>query len=144
MRFISAYQEIDKLVTDVEGLLQSKKLDRKDILLICLESHRSKVARMLDIPMETVDEESENPLDKYDLRDDSYDLYDNLILTGGYVLLGRKDKVDDSMLDSSSEDVERHSSMHAPGFGVSMDAPDSDETNHEDNFNPDNKNPQVD
>lgn len=147
MRFISAYQELDKMVADVERLLQNKEIDRKDILLICLESRRSEISRMLDIPMETVkddSDEAQNPLDKYDLTESSYDLYDNLILTGGYVLLGRKDKIDDTVLDSTGGSEERHSTMHASGFGVNMDVPDSDETNHEDNFNPDNPNPQAD
>lgn len=125
MRFISAYQSVELLVSDIEGLLKSDKLDRDDILLICLESQRSNIARMLDIPIETVredDEQNVNPLDAYELDDASYDLYDSLILKGGYVLLGRKDKVDDSLV-RKSVDVQKHTNMHAPGFGAEQEVP---------------------
>lgn len=145
MKFITAQQSLEDFATEAENLIQSGAYHANALLVVTLEEHASEIESMVPIEIETVKEEdfkNTNPLDGHDLDEKEVSLYDDILRRGGYVLF-EKDKENKEIVkeeDNEAEDIE----LHAPGFGVDLEEPDSDESNHEDNFNPENPNPQGD
>ncbi len=146
MKFISAFQRVDILAAEIEDLIQEDHLSPNDFKVLCLDERRDDIESMVSVPVETVSEdELDNDflIDKYGVEDSSLTTYINLIRSGGYILIG-EESIEDGDKDQKLENTANQNEWHAPGFGVNLREPKSDKTNHEDNFNPDNPNPQTD
>lgn len=151
MKFVTAHQNVEDLVAELENFIQSGAFHANNLVVVTLEEHASDLKSMVPTEIETVKEsdfEDNEPLNNHGLDKSDVDLYDDVLRKGGYVVLQKDnnehtpEKVsDDEQIDKtgSSKDVE----LHAPGFGVDIEDPDSSAENHEDNFNPDNPNPQA-
>lgn len=145
MKFVTAQQSLEEFATEVENLIQSGAYHANALLVVSLEEHVSELKSMVPIEIESVKEEdfkNSHPLDGHDLDEKEVSLYDDILRRGGYVLF-EKDKEKKEVVkeeDNKEEDI----GLHAPGFGVDLEEPDSDETSHEDNFNPENPNLQGD
>ncbi|MCC5889122.1 MAG: hypothetical protein JJU01_01045 [Alkalibacterium sp.] len=150
MKFVTAHQNVEDLVAELENYIQSGTFHANNLVVVTLESHASDLKSMVPIEVETVKEsdfDENKPLNHHGLDEKTVELYDDVLRNGGYVVLQKDEKhgvTDNRSADSKpnsegSNDVE----LHAPGFGVDIDDPDSSAENHEDNFNPDNPNPQA-
>lgn len=141
MKFISAHHTIEEFVSELESLIQNGTYRADNLLIVTLEEHASDLKSLVAVEIETVSEDAlkdDKPLNKHGLDDQSVELYDDILRRGGYVLLETIDNKDEKQTDNKDE-----VGLHAPGFGVTPEKPQSDETNHEDNFNPDNPNPSA-
>lgn len=141
MKFVSAHQSIEEFVSEVENLIQSGAFHANNLLALTREEHASDLKSLVPVEIETISEEvfkDNAPLNNHGLDDHSVELYDDILRRGGYVLLEKENgKQHESKSEERTEDI----GLHAPGFGVDPDDPQSDASNHEDNFNPDNPNP---
>lgn len=148
MKFIKAHHDVQDLAVDIEKYIQNKEYNAEDLVVVTLEEHVSDVKSMVSTDIETVNEndfKTEEPLNNYGLAGKDVKLYDSVLRSGGYVVLLKDEdhafteNESDKRGNNKSDDV----NLHAPGFGVDIDNPDSSTENHEDNFNPENPNPQA-
>lgn len=150
MKFVTAHQNVEDLVAELENFIQSGAYHANNLVVVTLQEHESELKSMVPTEVETVKEsdfDENEPLNNHGLDEKSVELYDDVLRNGGYVVLQKDNDYSPSDRDNSKEHSEHTQSdgvdLHAPGFGVDIDDPDSSADNHEDNFNPDNPNPQA-
>lgn len=170
MKFIYAQQQIGNMVAEIEKLIQNKSYSKDELVMICTEEHRSNIESMVEIDIETVsqkdmEDEESHPLEKYHLKEDNMDVYDDMISRGGFILLAkeaatpshrkdmnttqntaRSDEKDTSHTkeitkETGATDKASSEDVTAPGFGVEFNEPQSDAQTHEDVLNPEDPDP---
>ena len=170
MKFLHAEQQIGNMVAEVEKFIQEKSYSKEELVLVCLPEHRSNCESMVEIDVETVDPQDvkdtdDHLLEKYDLDEADMDVYDNMIIRGGFILLAKKaaqpshrDEPSTTFSESqSATDSDSHTkeieqdpgrakepsqeNITPPGFGVNFNDPQSDSETHEDVFNPEDPDP---
>lgn len=143
MKFVTAHQSVEEFVSEMENLIQSGAFHADNLLAITLKEHATELKSLVPVEIETVDEKDfkdSDPLNNHGLDEHSVELYDDILRRGGYVLL---DKENGRENKKKATDEKENIELSAPGFGVDLKAPQSDETNHEDNFNPNDPNPET-
>lgn len=144
MKFVVAHQNIEDLVAELEKLIQSGTYPESNLVVVTLEEHADNLKSMVPTDIETVKEKDvkENkPLDYHGLDKKAVELYDDMLKNGGYVVFEKN--INDTEKEYSTPSGSDEIDLHAPGFGVDIDDPNSNDKNHEDNFNPNNPNPEA-
>ncbi|OJF92509.1 hypothetical protein [Alkalibacterium sp. 20] len=150
MKFIVAHQDVIEMAVEMEKLLQSGVYKLEELVIVCAEERQSDIESMVSVKIDTVNADEQNDDNQSTMRDHRLEgnnqrLYDGMIYRGGYVLM-EDDKVPflEALKPTTNkqDDDSKPNNMYAPRFGVDLKGPESDATNHEDNFNPDNPNPQ--
>ncbi|WP_423189518.1 hypothetical protein ACO1PF_00975 [Alkalibacterium sp. f15] len=151
MKFIVAHQDVTDMAVEMEELLQSGAYKREELVIVCAEERQSAIESMVSVKIDTVNTDEQNDDDQSTMKEhrlegNNQHLYDGMIHKGGYVLMeDDKEPFVEAVKPTTDEqdDGSKPGNMHVPGFGVDLKDPKSDATNHEDNLNPDDSNPQY-
>lgn len=131
MKFLGAYQSVNELSEKVAILEEEQGKKADQLVLVTKEEHKEEAVNLLDIKVETIDDElagDKEPLERFGLSHDDAQLYDETIRLGGYVLLEREETTpphSTGTRDAEEDPISYQGSgdIPAPGFGVSQDDP---------------------